>query len=81
MNYKEIKLKNGVEVFIDLDSKRGRCNNCGELIRWGKTKDNKNIPIDEDNTCHFDSCKPTRKSSLEETIYNEEKNQQALSEL
>lgn len=45
------------------------CRNCGEPIKWLKTRSGKNIPVDDDgeamtgdvydksrHSCHFDTC-------------------------
>ena len=32
------------------------CKVCGEYIKWIKTNNNKNMPVNADGTCHFDTC-------------------------
>ena len=62
---REIKLKGGAEVSVDL-SVKAKCRSCGRKIWWAKTKNGKNMPIcvDEDAgefESHFASCKQADK--------------------
>lgn len=89
MNYQTIKLKGGAEVYLDLDAKRTKCKKCGELIRFGMTKNNKYIPviqIGDEWQCHFADCKfanEFRKKNvgLNERIQEEETNQDFLNSI
>lgn len=32
------------------------CKGCGEFIKWVKTPNGKNVPVNADGICHFDTC-------------------------
>ena len=60
LGYEKIKLLGGAEVYVDFRSKQTRCRGCDKLIRFGITKNNKNMPIiqvGEDWQAHFADCK------------------------
>lgn len=37
--------------------KASKCRSCQEEIWWVKTKNGKNVPVNNDGVCHFDTCK------------------------
>ena len=78
MNYQKIIL-HGIEIYIDLDRRRIKCRKCDTMLHFGLTKNNI-VPIeikDGNYKLHFSSCKPN--NNLENSILEEEKNQEELS--
>jgi len=58
--FKQITLKGGAIVNIDT-GKIDKCDGCGDLIFWGVTKNEKRIPLKQDETtgeffAHFADC-------------------------
>jgi hypothetical protein len=43
--------------------KASKCRSCQGEIWWVKTKNGKNVPVNNDGVCHFDTC-PDRKESV-----------------
>ena len=89
MNYQTIKLKGGAEVQVDMDAKRTACKKCGELIRFGITKNSKYIPIiemeDGEYQAHFADCKFAGdfrgKGTINNRIEEQNRNQEFLNSL
>ncbi len=50
----------GAGVAASNRSSKSRCKYCGESIEWAKTANGKNMPVDPDGQCHFDTCKSKR---------------------
>ena len=60
MDFKNIKLKSGARVYLDMDIRPTRCRTCGAKIQWAVSSGSKNVPIerDPDGTYqfHFAAC-------------------------
>ncbi|HEB41809.1 MAG TPA: hypothetical protein ENI08_02190 [Candidatus Dependentiae bacterium] len=59
LEYETIKLLGGAEVLVDFSRRLTRCRGCDKQIRFGVTKNNKNMPIiqiGEDWQAHFADC-------------------------
>ena len=42
-----------------------KCRGCGAQIWWVKTKNDKNVPCNEDGSSHFSSCSEPRKQGAQ----------------
>ena len=38
------------------DAPAGKCRECEGAIYWHSTRSGKNMPLDKDGKCHFDTC-------------------------
>lgn len=87
MNYQKIKLLGGAVVDVDLDTNRVKCKKCGKMIKFAITKNGKFMPIIQTENgwqSHFSDCEFAdnfRKTKLENSILEEEKNQEFLNSL
>lgn len=46
---------------VPTHKKASKCRSCQGEIWWVKTKNGKNVPVNKDGVCHFDTC-PERKA-------------------
>ena len=63
MKLQEIKLKSGIEVTVDWDSKT-KCKSCGSEIYWAVTKNKKQMPIELVGLAEWESRRIKPKEEL-----------------
>ena len=45
---------------VPTNKKSSKCRSCQGEIWWVKTKKGKNVPVNKDGVCHFDTCTEKR---------------------
>ena len=63
------RVKEGVFEFSE-DASPGKCRECEDTIFWHSTKAGKNIPLNRDGSCHFDTCHVRKDSQAFDNQHN-----------
>jgi hypothetical protein len=49
---------------VPTHKKASKCRSCQGEIWWVKTKKGKNVPVNKDGVCHFDTCSEKREAPV-----------------